>query len=331
LPEFSKDQYRVQVELNQTLYDGGAISRQKELRQAEEGIQEKSLEVNLYALTDRINQLFFGILLIDAQLQQNKLQRADLQSGADKAQASVTNGTAFRSSLDELKAEILRTDQGRTELLASRRAFTQMLALFIGRPLDENAVLVSPPPITPASEVRRPELALFDYQKKTFDIQERQLRTNYTPKVSAYAQGAYGRPTLNFISNDFGFFGIGGIRFSWTLSGLYTKKNDRALLDIHRKDLDIQKETFLFNTNLSLTQQNAEADKYQALISQDQEIIALRASVKNAAGAQLENGVITSHDYINHVNAESQARQSLILHEVQLLQSEYNTKTISGN
>ncbi|HMH22404.1 MAG TPA: hypothetical protein VK563_11540, partial [Puia sp.] len=239
--------------------------------------------------------------------------------------------TAFRSSLDELKAEVLKTDQGRTELLANRRAFTQMLSLFIGRALDENAVLESPPPTTAASEVHRPELVLFDFQKKTFDVQERQLRTGYMPKVSAYALGAYGRPTLNFISNEFGFFGIGGIRFSWALAGHYTKKNDLALLDIHRKDLDIQKETFLFNTNLSLTQQNAEADKYQALIGQDQQIIALRASVKNAAGAQLENGVITSHDYINHVNAESQARQSLSLHEIQLLQSGYNTKTISGN
>jgi len=331
LPEFSKDQYRVQAELDQTIYDGGVIRRQKELRQAEEDVQEKSLEVNLYTLNDRINQLFFGILLIDAQLQQNKLQRADLQSGADKTQASVSNGTAFHSSLEEPKAENLRTEERRTGLLATRRAFTKMLSLFIGQPLDENALLVSPPAITPAAEIRRPELTLFDYQKKIFDVQERQLRTNYTPKISAYAQGAYGRPTLNFISNQFGLWAIGGIRVSWSLSGLYTNKNDRRLLDIHRKDLDIQKETFLFNTNLSLTQQNAEAGKYQALIGQDQEIIALRTSVKNAAGAQLENGVITSHDYINHVNAESQARQSLLLHQIQLLQSEYNTQTISGN
>ena len=331
LPEFSKDQYRIQAELDQTIYDGGAIGQQKDLRRAEEGIQKANLEVNLYALKDRINQLFFGILLIDAQLEQNKLQRADLQSGADKTQASVNNGAAFRSSLDELKAEIFSTDQGRTELLASLNAYERMLSLFIGRQLDTNTSLVSPPPIPTAPEITRPELALFDFQKKTFDIQERQLRTNYMPKVNAFAQGAYGRPTLNFISNDFGFWALGGIRLSWSLAGLYTSKNDRRLLDIHRQDLDIQKETFLFNTRLSLDQQQSEVNKYQALIDQDQEIIGLRLSVKQAAGAQLENGVITSHDYINQVNAESQARQSLILHQVQLLQSEYNSKTVSGN
>jgi outer membrane protein TolC len=331
LPVYSKDQYKVQAEVDQTIYDAGAIGYQQQLKRAEEGIQLQDLEVNIYALKDRVNQLFFGILLIDEQLRLNELQKTDLQNGVDKTQASVSNGTAFRSSLDELKAEVLRTDQARTELLASRKGYTQMLALFINRPLDEHAVLSSPTPVAISKEINRPELILFDYRKKAFDIQEQQLHLAYTPKISAFVQGAYSRPTLNFISNDFGFWALGGVRLSWSLSGLYTKKNDRRLISLDRRNLDIQKETFLFNTRLTLAQQNAEADKYQALSDQDQQIIALRTSVKSAALAQLQNGVITSHDYVNQVNAESQARQSLILHRIQLLQSQYNTKTTSGN
>ena len=331
LPEYSKDQYKVQAEVDQTIYDAGTIKYQQELKKADEGIQLQTLEVDLYALKDRVNQLFFGILLIDQQLQQNELQRSDLQNGVDKIQASVSNGTAFRSSLDELRAELLRTDQDRTELLASRSAYRKMLSLFIHQPIDATTVLVTPPALSPASEIKRPELALFDYQKKAFDIQQQQLRTGYLPKISAFAQGAYGRPTLNFISNDFGFWALGGIRFSWSLAGLYTNKNDKRILSLQRNNLDIQKDNFLFNTNLTLTQQNEEMTKYQSLIDQDQHIIDLRASVKAASAAQLANGVITSHDYINQVNAESQARQSLILHRIQLLQSQYNSQTTSGN
>lgn len=331
LPEFSKDQYKVQAEIDQTIYDAGAIKYQQQLKKADEGIQLQNLEVDLYALKDRVNQLFFGILLINEQLKQNELQRSDLQNGVDKTQASVSNGTAFRSSLDELKAEVLRADQDRTELLATRKAYTQMLSLFINRQLDEQDSLVTPEPIAPTGEIKRPELAVFDFQKTSFDIQERQLRLAYLPKVSAFVQGAYSRPTLNLISNDFGFWALGGLRFSWSLSGLYTNKNDKRLLNLNRQNLDVQKETFLFNTHLTLAQQNAEAGKYQALAEQDQQIIELRASVKTAALAQLQNGVITPHDYITQVNAESQARQSLILHKIQLLQSEYNTKTTSGN
>ncbi len=331
LPVYSKDQYKVQAEIDQTIYDAGAIKYQRESRMADEDIHLQSLEVDLYALKDRINQLFFGILLIDEQLRLNTLQRSDLLNGVDKMQASVANGTALHSNLDELKAEVLRTEQDSTELRATRKAYAQMLSLFINKPLDENTALVTPAPVTGAAEIKRPELALFDYRKRAFDIQERQLQLAYMPKVSAFAQGAYGRPTLNFISNDFGFWALGGVRFAWSLSGLYTNKNDKRLLAVDRKDLDIQKETFLFNTRLTLTRQNAESDKYETLAAQDDRIIELRASVKAAALAQLLNGVITSHDYVTQVNAESQARQSLSLHRIEFLQSQYNTKTTSGN
>lgn len=330
-PAFSKDQYKLLAEADQTIYDAGAIRHQKEMKSAEENSQLQSLEVDLYTLKDRINHLFFGLLLIDKQVAQNELRRSDLQSAADKTQAAVTNGTAFRSSLDELKAEVLRTDQDRTELLAARQAYRKMLALFINQTLADNTVLVTPARIVPLSEVKRPELALFDYRKKIFDIQEEQLKTNYLPKINAFVQGAYSRPTLNFISNQFGFWALGGVRFSWSLSSLYTNNNDKKLLTISRTNLDIQKKTFLFNTHLTLTQQQEEINKYQVLIDQDQEIISLRTSVKTASNAQLQNGVITSHDYITQVNAENQARQSLILHEIQLLQSQYNSKTTSGN
>jgi outer membrane protein TolC len=331
LPVYSKDQYKVQAEVDQTIYDAGAIKFQQQLKNADEGIQLQNLEVDLYALKDRVNQLFFGILLLDEQLRLNELQHTDLQNGVDKSQASVNNGTAFRSSLDELRAEVLRTDQDRTELLATRKAYTRMLSLFIGKSLDENSTLTTPVPVIPTADIKRPELALFDFKKRAFDIQERQLHTAYTPKISAFVQEAYSRPTLNFISNDFGFWALGGIRFSWSLSGLYTNKNDKRLLDLDRRNLDLQKETFLFNTRLTLTQQQAEAEKYQALVDQDRQIIELRASVKTAALAQLQNGVITSHDYVTQVNAESQARQNMMLHRIQLLQTQYNTKTTSGN
>jgi outer membrane protein TolC len=330
-PVFSKDQYKVQGEVDQTIYDAGAIRYQQQLKNEAKEIQLQSLNVDLYALKDRVNQLFFGILMIDEQLRLNDLQRNDLSSGVEKTQASVNNGTAFRSSLDELKAEVLRADQERTELLASRKAYTRMLSLFINRPLDENSILATPAPVIPATDIKRPELNLFDFQKRAFDIQEQQLRIAYTPKISAFVQGGYGRPTLNLISNDFGFWALGGVRFAWSLSGLYTNKNDKRLLALERINLDLQKETFLFNTRLTLTQQEAQAEKFQDLADQDQQIIELRTSVKTAALAQLQNGVITSHEYVTQVNAEGQARENMALHRIQLLQTQYETKTTSGN
>jgi outer membrane protein TolC len=331
IPKQKKDQYKIYAEATQTIYDGGNIKYRKQSSETAAAIDEQNLEVNLYALKDRINQLFFGTLLISEQLKQNELQRKDIRNGIDKTQALIDNGTAFRSSLDELKAELLKAEQGRLELQASRKAYLDMLGLFINQPLYETVMLEKPQPQTPADSVRRPELLLYDYQKRTYDIQDKLLKSAILPKLQFFAQGGYGRPTLNLFKTDFSFYYIGGLRLNWSLGDLYTYKNDKRLTAINRKTLDLQKETFLFNTNLNLRQQNTDISKYAALIGKDNDIVVLRESVKNAAAAQLSNGVITAHDYITQLNAEDQARQSLLLHQIQLLQAQYNYKTTSGN
>jgi len=331
LPQYSKDQYKIFGELDQVIYDGGLIHNQKQTAEANEIIQQQSLEVELYALYDRVNQLFFGILLVDEQLKQNDLLKADVQNGIDKAKALVANGTAYRSSVDELSAQLLQTEQARMELVATKKAYLDMLALFVNRPLDENTVLEKPAEPGLSQTVSRPELLSYEYQKKTFDLQDKLLSTQLRPHVGFFAQGGYGRPGLNPLSNDFQWYYIGGLKLSWNLGSLYTLKNQRRLLDINRENLDIQKETFLFNTTITQKQQNADIDKYAQLLKTDDAIIALRASVKNAASAQLENGVLSAHDYLTQVNAEDQARQNLILHEVQLLQEQYSYQNTIGN
>jgi len=331
LPQYSKEQYKIYGELDQTVYDGGVIRNQKQTAQANEAIQQQNIEVELYALYDRVNQLFFGTLLIDEQLRQNDLLKQDVQNGIDKTKALVANGTAFRSSVDELQAQLLQTDQARIELTSARKAYLDMLGLFINTPLDDNTKLEKPaaPLITDA--ITRPELLAYDYQKKTYDLQYKLLKTQLVPKLGLFMQGGYGRPGLNFLDNNFAWYYEGGLRLSWNLGALYTLKNQRQLMNIGQKTLDIQKETFLFNTSLTQKQQNAQISKYQDLVKTDDEIIRIRQSVKTAASAQLENGVLSAHDYITEVNAEDQARQNRILHEMQLLQEQYSYQNTIGN
>jgi outer membrane protein TolC len=330
-PELSKDQYKIQAEISQQLYDGGVSKYQKESSRANEAIQQQQLEVNLYAIKDRVTQLYFAILLMEAQLKQNRLRKADLQSAADKAQAALANGVAYRSNVDELKAEIVNTDMAATEFSANRKAYMKMLAVFINQPLGDSTTLTYPAPVAPQQGIQRPEITYYDIQKQAFDVQEKQLSSNYLPKLNAFFQGAYGRPTLNIVDNKFGPWWVGGVRLNWSLGSLYSLKNNRQQLDISRQNLDISKETFLFNTNLTLRQQNQDIEKYAALMEQDDDAITLRSSVRKSAQAQLDNGVITVHEYISQLNAENLAKQSRILHSIQLLQAQYNYKNTSGN
>lgn len=331
LPSISKDQYKIQGEISQLLYDGGNTKNQKELIKANTELQEQNLEANLYVLNSRINTLFFSVLLMDAQLKQNELNKASYQTQVQKTEAALANGVAFRSNLDELKAEVLTIEMAGTEYKANRSAYLKMLSLFIGQELSDATELQTPTAEPVENTINRPEIKAFDLQKSIYDAQEKQLTSDYLPQVNAFFQGAYGRPTLNIIENKSGAWFITGLRFTWSLSSLYTRSNKKSILNMNRQIADTDKETFLFNSKLDLAQQNEQVIKYKQLMYQDDEAITLRSSVTRSADAQLQNGVITIHEYIQKVNAEHLSRQTRILHEIHLLQAQYNQKFISGN
>ena len=330
IPALSKDQYKIYAEVNQTVFDGGVKRLQKQSIDVDAAVDQQKIEVELYKLKERINQLFFGILLANEQLRQTEILKKDIQLGITKTNAAVANGTALKSNADALQAELLKTDQRSIELKSISQAYRDMLGLFINRPLDENTVLEKPIKISAVQTINRPELTLYDTEKKLFDIQNSLINAKNLPKAGLFLQGGYGRPALNMLKNDFNAYYIGGLRLNWSLSGLYTSKKEKALLDIKSKTVDLQKEIFLFNTNITLKKQNAEISKLEELIRSDNDIIQLRTRIKNTALTQLEYGVTNSSDYLREVNAEDQAKQTQLLHEIQLLMALYDQQTTTG-
>jgi len=331
IPTLNKDQYKIYGEVNQSLYDGGVIRQQRQLQEASAIVDEQKLDVELYKIRERINQLYFGILLVNEQIKQTMLVENDIQLGLKKAEASFANGMAFKSNVDILKAELLKTDQRKTELSTLQKAYLDMLGLFIDRSLDEHAILEKPNVPSISQDINRPEIKMYNSQLIAIEAQRKLLRSRTMPRLSLFVQGGYGRPALNLLSNNFEAYYIGGLRLNWSLSGFYTLNHDKAILDINQQTIDVQRETFLFNTNFTLKQQNADVAKYNALLATDNEIITLRNNIKNAASAQLENGIINSSDYLREVNADDQARQNKIVHEIQLLMAQYAQQNTTGN
>jgi outer membrane protein TolC len=328
----NKDQYKFLADLNQLIYDGGTIKEQKNIQQLNEDAEQQKVEVEMYKLKERINQLFLGVMFLDEQLKQVDLIKTDLNTGTKKVEAQVNNGVAFKSNLNVLKAEILKADQRMIELKATRKGLTDVLGLFINQILPENIQLEKPvvESVVVINEIQRPELKLFSTQGKLIGGQLKLIDSRNKPKASMFVQGGYGKPGLNFLKNEFAFFYTTGLRLNWNFGGLYTKQNEKKLVEINQQSVNVQKDVFLLNTNTQLKQQQSEIEKLQKLIAADNEIIDLRVKVKDAAKAQLENGVITPNDYLREVNAEDQSRQSLITHQVQLLQAQINYQTISG-
>ncbi|TDW96133.1 TolC family protein [Dinghuibacter silviterrae] len=332
IPTVSKDQYQVHGEVSQTLTDFGITQRKKQISRTDAAVQEENLNAQLYALKDRVNQLFFGILLIDGQLEQNDLSVANIQTGIDKVQAAIANGTDFHSSLAKLQAELLTTDQHAIELRASRRAYTDMLGLFLDRTLDDSAQLVKPGTPDMNDSINRPEVRSYDLQIQSYKDQLQLTRANLFPSLSAFFQGGYGKPNpVNVLAPNWSLYYITGLRLSWNIGGLYTYRKDRLTSHNNEAMVEADRNTFLFNTQMTLHQQNADVRRYEALVNSDDEIIRLRQSVTKTSAAQLANGVLSANDYLLDVNAEAQARQDRVVHQIQMLISEYDHKTTSGN
>ena len=331
MPPISKDQYKIYGEINQSLTDPFLISQQKNLAKATEEKEMQKYEVELYKLKERINQIYFGILLIDGQIAQTELLKKDIQTGINKTDAAIANGIALKSNANQLKAELLKAEQRIIELVSMKKGYTGMLSLFIKQPVNESTSFQKPVSQTVSVSINRPELKLYDIQKKSFDIQNKLNNSRNIPKLGLFFQGGYGRPALNFLNDNFEWFYVGGIRLNWNIGGFYTRSNEKQQVILNQNTLDIQKEIFIFNTNLALSQQGEEIAKYQNLTTTDTEIINLRQSITTTAKSQLENGTITTNDYITFLNAEDQARQNLVLHEIQLLMAQYNFQTTSGN
>lgn len=327
----SKDQYKVYADIQQTVYDGGLISNQKKLAKIQSETEIQKNEVELDQLEERINQIYFGILQSQEQLQQTEITKNDIENGLKKASAQLEYGTIFRSQVDVLKAQLIGLEQRQIEIQSLRKNLIETLSLFTKKDFSENTVFETPEKLLLTGENNRAELKLFNLQQQMLETQKSLVESKNLPKLGAFFQSGYGKPGFNMLRNEFDVFYISGLRLQIPISGYYTKKNDLALLNTQQQDLEIQKENFLFNQNFSTIRNNEELEKLQKLIQKDEELIALRQSIKKASLAQLENGVINTSDYLREVNAEEQARIQKTTHEIQFLLTQYNQKAQLNN
>lgn len=333
IDKLTKDQYKVYADVTQTIYDGGIMSSQSDFQSSVAEVDDQKLEIELLKVKERVNQIYFGILLLDEQISQIDFVKSDLKASLSILNAALENGTAIKSNVDILKAELLKANQKEIELTSSRKAYVQMLGLLINQPLDES-IKLEPPVLTGISsevEINRPELKLFSSQQNMIESQDGLTISKILPKASLFFQGGYGKPSLNMLGNEFDWFYITGARLTWSLSSLYSYGNEKEINEINKNSIKAQKQTFLLNTNISIKQQLQEIDKLKKLITVDKEIVDIRISVKESAKAQLENGVITSSDFIRELNAEDTAKQNLAIHKTQLLLAQYNYKITTGN
>lgn len=327
----NKDQYKISMDLNQVIWDGGNLKAQKKVTTLQGEVQIVQTDVDMYAIRDRVNNLFFGILLIEDKIRINEDLQRLLSSNCQKLESMLANGTAMQADVDVVRAELLNTQQQMTELLSTKESYQKMLSIFIGK--DETAVstLQKPSSIMPATlDNFRPELKLFNTQLQQANAQKKLLNTGLRPKISLFAQGGYGYPGYDMFNDmfdhDWTLNGMAGIRLTWNISNLYTHKNEKRKIDLSRRQIETNRDIFLFNTSLLSTQEETSIWKYRKMITEDKEIIGLRTSVRQAAEAKLEHGIIDVNNLLQEITRENHARIEQSSHEIEMLKNIYELK-----
>lgn len=331
IPTLSKDQYKLTADISYALYDGNQTRLQTNVQRASTITAQQQVEVELNRLKDQVNAFFLNALLTDESLRLTQTVLTDLQSRIDKLTASVRFGTASPMNLNVLKAEALRAEQQLAELNATRHGLRETLRLLTDLPISDSTTLVVASPVLSNLSLNRPEFQLYTSQQALYEAQLELVGSRLKPRVSLFAQSGFGRPALNFLSNDFKGFFIGGLRFNWNLSAAYTLRNDRQAVLLNQQSVTVQQATFAKNLSVQLRQQQTEIDRLQAQLAQDAGIVALRTSVRQAAAVQLDNGVIAARDYTTELTSESQALLNQKLHELQLLLAQLQYRTLTGN
>lgn len=326
-----KDQYQALVEIKQNVWDGGKIRHQKAQVKAVTEENARQLDTSMYALEERVNQVFFGILLLDEQRTQNKLLEEELVRNLKTVEAYRMNGTANDADVDAVQVEILQTKQQRIQLENNRTAYLRMLSLLTGKEFPAQAQLIRPEPVaTTSSGFNRPELRWYEAQEQTVAIQRKGLQSGYLPSFSLFAQGAYGNPGLDILKDKFRAYYLVGARFTWNFGSLYTLKNDRKKLDNQLQKIQNERDSFLFHTQLQVAEEDGTIQSLRQQMKKDEEIIRLRENIRRSAQAKVANGTLSVSDMLKEITAENLARQAKAVHEVQLLMHLHQRKHLTN-
>ena len=324
----SKDQYKVGIDLQQTIYDGGTISSLRSVARQEEKVQKAQVETNLYQVRKRVNEMYFSLLLLNEQIKLNDDVKALLLSSEKKLASMLKGGTIATSDFENIRAERLSVEQQNESLKSQQQMLQHLLSTFCG--IKVSNVQKPAPFETTISTNKRPEILLFDNQLQLSSIKEKALNSQVRPKLGIFAQGFYSYPGLNIfedmMNRKWSLNGMVGVKLSWNIGALYSLKNDKAKLRLQREMTENAREIFFFNNQLEEIQQNENIKRYHTMKQTDDEIIMLRTNIRKAAESKLSHGIIDINNLLREINNENAAKIQQTIHDIEMLKEMYNLK-----
>lgn len=329
------DQYGLIAEFTQQIWDGGTSRSQKELAEAGAEVKKTQLETNLWSIRSRVQNVFLGIILIDKQLELNRLLRESLERSSEEVKSRMDAGVALPSDLDQVSVNILSCLQQRASLDADRKSYVKILGLLTGRDMTDVELAVPQDAVNYVDDgardfETRPEMAFYAAQLKQNEFQRRQLNTLISPKLNLSLQGGYGRPGMNMLSGDFSGYFVAGLKLQWNIGALYTRGLDKRRVNADAQKIDLTRKSFILNSSVEAEQKNNAILKARDVLEKDSEIIGLRQRIRASGENQYREGTIKMNDYLSMLDEEYKAKANESMHEVQLMMAVYDMKNTIG-
>lgn len=333
IPVVDKNQYKVQLEAKQIIYDGGLTKRMKNLEESSYLLENKSVDVNLYGLNEQVNELYFLVLLFQEQSEILEITKATVQEQLRVVESGVRNGVLLPGDADVIKAELLKLEQSMAELNAGRKSGLEVLSELMDTTINEDIVLAQPQNLVPnnSSSTSRPEYELMELQTQKIERASKLNDAYRYPIVALFGNVGYGYPGMNMMEDKADVIYSFGVSFSWKIWDWGKVKRERQINRVMQDKIGVQRKVFDENINIASKKINNNIKKLDATIEKDEEIIALRERITKTKESQLKNGVITSSAYLIELNAETQAKMNKQVHEIQRMKEVVALNTIIGD
>jgi len=332
-PVIDKDIEKINLNISQVLFDGKVVRSQKALEAAKLGSEQQNVEIQLYQIKEKINQLFFALVFFDENRKILDKFHEDLALRLVTAEAGVSNGVLLESLADVIRAELIKMEQKIMEMDDDRQSALDLLSLWTGQNLSLSSKLALPKADisrTAGSKSMRPELLGFDLQQSQLEAAKTLANTRNIPRISAFGEAGYGKPGYNMFNEGFDTYYMLGAKLSWNLWDWGQAGKEKHILSFQQELVHSQAATFDLSTKIGAMKQWAEVQKFRDIMVKDNEIIKLRERISHSAAAQFDNGVMTSTDYLIELNQEIQARLSMETHRLQEVKARVDLLTTLG-
>lgn len=331
IPEPSKDQYQITLDVKQTIYDAGATRKNKKLADFKQQVNKQETRVNIHKVKEKVADVYFSVMLLDKKHELMHLTKKEINKRKKTIQSGIENGTVLPSARKSLDAERLKLEQQMLENRQQRNAMITVLEELTDTTLEAPLSMAKPGmPFQSSDSIHRPEIKLFEKQTASLEASQALTKTRRFPKVFAFSQLGYGKPGLNMLSDDFDSWYLIGAGLKWDLWDWNQNKRKRQIMEVRQSLIQTRKNHFKEQVHIALQKQLEQINNYRELIKTDHKIIKAREKVTQSARSQLNNGVINATEYINELNTEKKAKISLETHKIQLMKAKIQYLILNG-